>query len=356
VNDNKYLAEVILEQLGKDSPVVLASIVSMEGSTPRETGTKMVVGADGKGYGTIGGGLLEAATISESEAVIKAGRSKFIDFDLMGEDTDSEDMICGGKAVLLLDYLSARNRNINLFKKIIDFISRGENFYFVTVYTESDEEINVSGHVLLLSNGSTDGDEVLEDSDVMDLRAELHNISSTTILAVDNRKFIIDPIRRVQTLYCFGAGHVAMPVAHIASMVGFKVMVLDDREEFANIERFPDAEAINIIKDYNHAMDGLDIDRDSFIIILTRGHRFDREVLEQAIRTGAGYIGMISSKKKRDSVYKALISAGTATAEELERVHSPIGLAIGGETPEEIAVSIVAELIFERGKKANEVR
>ncbi|MBN2076607.1 MAG: XdhC family protein [Dehalococcoidales bacterium] len=356
MNDNKYLAGMILKQLVAGSPVVMASIVSMEGSTPRETGTKMVVGVDGKGYGTVGGGLLEATTISESVAVITTGRSKFIDFDLSGEDTASEDMICGGKTVLLLDYLSIGDKNISLFENMIDSISKGENFYFVTVYTETGEVINISGHVLLFSDGRTAGDKVLEDSDIMNLRAELHNISSTTILTADERKFIIDPIRRVQTLHCFGAGHVAVPTAHIASMIGFKVIVYDDREEFANAERFPDAEEISIVKDYDHAMDGLDIDNDSFIIILTRGHRYDREVLEQAIRTDAGYIGMISSKKKRDSVYKALISAGITTAEELERVHSPIGLAIRGETPEEIAVSIVAELIFERGKKADEIR
>jgi len=356
VNDNKYLAEIILEHLSAGPPVVLVSIVSMEGSTPRETGTKMVICSDGKGYGTIGGGLLEATVITESKAAITAEHSKFIDFNLRGEDTDSEDMICGGKAVLLLDYLSNSESNINIFENMIDFISEGENFYFVTVYTESDDQISISGHSLLLPDGRTEGSEVLEESDIMIIRSELHNISSTTVLAVNDRKFIIDPIRRIQTLYCFGAGHVAVPAAHIASMVGFKVMVFDDREEFANAERFPDASEITVIEDYIHALDGLNIDRDSFIIILTRGHRYDREILEQAVRTDAGYIGMISSKKKRDSVYKALISAGIATTEELKRVHSPIGLAIGGETSEEIAVSIVAELIFERGKNADESR
>jgi xanthine dehydrogenase accessory factor len=356
MNDNRQLAEVILEQLIAGSPVVMASIVSLEGSTPRETGTKMVVGSDGKSYGTVGGGLLEATTISKSGDVITTGRSRFIEFDLMGEDTESEDMICGGKAVILLDYFSIEDRNLSLIENMIDFISRGENFYFVTVYTEFAEEINISGHVLLFSDGRTAGDKVLEGPDIMNLRAELHNISSTTILSVDKRKFIVDPIRRIQTLYCFGAGHVAAPTARIASMVGFRVVVVDDREEFANIDRFPDAAEIKIIEDYTHALDGLEIDRDSFIIILTRGHRYDREVLEQAIRTDAGYIGMISSKKKRDSVYKTLISAGTVTAEELDRVHSPIGLAIGGNTPEEIAVSIVAELIFERGKQADGVK
>ena len=356
MNDNKHLVEVIYKQLSTGSPVVLASIVGMEGTIPRKTGTKMVVKADGNIYGTIGGGLYEAAAISESEAVITAGRSKFIKFDLMGEDSSSEDMICGGKAVVLLDYLSAGDGNIDLFKNMVNFISKGEDFYFVTIYTESGQEINISGHVLIFSDGRTAGDEVLEDSDIINLRAELHNVSSTPILTIDERKFIIDPIRKVQTLYCFGAGHVAVPTAHIASLVGFKVIVFDDREEFANTGRFPDVEEIGIVKDYDHALDGLKIDRDSFIIILTRGHRYDRKVLEQAIRTDARYIGMISSKKKRDSVYKTLISTGITTAEELERVHSPIGLTIGGETPEEIAVSIVAELIFERGKKTDELR
>jgi xanthine dehydrogenase accessory factor len=351
MDDNKYLAGVVTEQLDTNYPVVLASIVSMEGSTPRESGTKMVIGADGTCYGTVGGGLLEASVISESASVYNEKRPKFIDFDLTGSDVSSEDMICGGKMIFLLDYIPPDEGNRELFRQMNDFISKGENFYFITGFTESGEKVEITGHTLLFSDGRTSGDRLLEEADIADIRQELHNISSTTILTVSNRRFIIDPIRKIKTLYCFGAGHVAVPTAHIASMVGFKVVVVDDREEFANAERFPDADEVCVINDYNNALEGMKIDKDSFIIILTRGHSYDREVLEQAIQTSAGYIGMISSRNKRDSVYKALISAGAATAEELERVHSPIGLAIGGETPEEIAVSIVAELIYEREKK-----
>jgi xanthine dehydrogenase accessory factor len=134
-------------------------------------------------------------------------------------------------------------------------------------------------------------------------------------------------------------------------MVGFRVVVLDDRSEFASAARFPDAFSIRVIKDFEHAFEDLDIDSDSFIVILTRGHQFDRIVLEQALQTKASYIGMISSSRKKQAIYSALVSKGI-TEEELARVHAPIGIAVGAQSPEEIAVSIVAELIsVNHGKK-----
>ena len=151
-------------------------------------------------------------------------------------------------------------------------------------------------------------------------------------------------------MFLFGAGHVAVPTAHIAALVGFRVVVIDDRPEFANAERFPSASRIVVTDDFNQALKGLDIDRDSFIVIVTRGHQFDREVLEQSLKTSAGYIGMISSRKKKEAIFQALIARGF-NKERLEEVHSPIGIPIGGETPEEIAVSIVAELIQERSRQ-----
>jgi len=132
--------------------------------------------------------------------------------------------------------------------------------------------------------------------------------------------------------------------------VGFRVVVVDDRAEFANAERFPDAGNVRVIDDFNHVLKDFDIDADSYIIIVTREHLYDRVVLEQALKTDAGYIGMIASRRKRNAIYQALL-ASDVKEEELARVHSPIGLDIGGETPEEIAVSIVAELIQERARQ-----
>jgi xanthine dehydrogenase accessory factor len=126
-------------------------------------------------------------------------------------------------------------------------------------------------------------------------------------------------------------------------------VVLDDRTEFASSDRFPGAYSVRVIEDFNQALHNLEIDADSYLVIITRGHQFDREVLAQALKSKAGYIGMISSSRKRDTIYAALKEAGV-TQSELVKVHSPIGIPIGGETPEEIAVSIVGELIAERNK------
>ena len=351
MNENMYISGIIYEQIEAGSPIVLVSIVSVTGSTPRESGTKMVVDVHGKSHGTVGGSLLEATAIIESRKVLAEQQSKFRDFDFTSSDTASDDMICGGKAVLLFNFIPPTEGNRELFRQMYDSISSGKNSYFLTTFTEPDNTINITGHCLLYADGTVSGDNLLAEPDILVLKKELLNISSTKILPFGGKKIIIDPVGKLKTLYCFGAGHVARPTAHIAAMVGFQVAVLDDREEFANEKRFPEASNIYVIDDFRRALQSLSIDSDSFIIILTRGHKYDQIVLEQALETSACYIGMISSRRKRNAVFKALITEGKATSEDLERVHSPIGITIGGETPEEIAVSIVAELIFEREKQ-----
>ncbi len=126
--------------------------------------------------------------------------------------------------------------------------------------------------------------------------------------------------------------------------------MLDDREEFANRERFKEADEIKPLVFFENSFEDLDINQDSYIVIVTRGHVHDRTVLEQALRTNAGYIGMIGSKRKRNAIYKALLNQGLGPG-DTDRVHSPIGLEIGAETPQEIAVSIIAELIAVRAGK-----
>ncbi len=130
-------------------------------------------------------------------------------------------------------------------------------------------------------------------------------------------------------------------------MTGFRTVVLDDRAEFANRERFPGADRIVLLDAWDRALEGQDAGPEGFLVIMTRGHAFDRDVLRQALRTTASYIGMISSRRKRDAIFAALREEGF-TEEDLKRVYAPIGLPIGAETPEEIAVSIAAELIRHR--------
>jgi xanthine dehydrogenase accessory factor len=164
------------------------------------------------------------------------------------------------------------------------------------------------------------------------------------MLTVDGTLFMLHPIQSGETVYIFGAGHVSQQLARLTKMVGFHTIVLDDRKEFANRRRFRDADDIVELDTFDHAFDGLTMGSQSYIVIVTRGHTHDKTVLGQALKTGATYIGMIGSRKKRNIIYQKLLGENFTQA-DIDRVHSPIGLAIGAETPEEIAVSIIAELI-----------
>jgi xanthine dehydrogenase accessory factor len=141
-----------------------------------------------------------------------------------------------------------------------------------------------------------------------------------------------------------GAGHVSLATAQVARLAGFRVQVVDDRAEFAHPDRFPHAESVAAVDDFENALAGRDLGPDDYVVIVTRGHRHDREVLAQALKTKAGYIGMIGSSRKRRAIYEALLAEGF-TQNDLDRVYSPIGLSIGAQTPEEIGISIVAQLV-----------
>ncbi len=153
----------------------------------------------------------------------------------------------------------------------------------------------------------------------------------------------IEPIKPLPMLLIFGGGHISFSLARIGKMVDFRVVVIDDRPEFANAERFPEADE-TIAEDMTSVMQRLDINSSSYIVIVTRGHQNDTQVLEWAVATPAAYVGMIGSKRKIQTIFSYLKTKGI-TQEQLDRVHSPIGLPIGAETPEEIAVSIMAEII-----------
>lgn len=156
-------------------------------------------------------------------------------------------------------------------------------------------------------------------------------------------KVYIEPIIPTPILYIFGGGHISFSLVRIGKMLGFRLVVIDDRTEYANSERFPEADKI-IADDYPKAFNQISADGFSFLVIVTRAHVHDQTVLEWAITTDAKYIGMIGSRRKIKTIYDNLIAKGIKE-DILKRVHAPIGLDIKAETPEEIAVSIVAEII-----------
>jgi xanthine dehydrogenase accessory factor len=162
----------------------------------------------------------------------------------------------------------------------------------------------------------------------------------------------LEPLASPPTLLVFGGGHISLTLARIGKMVDFRVVVIDDRPEFANPGRFPEADE-TIAGEMDPVLSSLSTGPDSYIVIVTRGHQHDARVLEWAAATDAAYVGMIGSRRKIATIYAHLREKGI-TQEQLDRVHAPIGLAIGAETPEEIAVAVVAELIQVRHNRQEE--
>ena len=156
-------------------------------------------------------------------------------------------------------------------------------------------------------------------------------------------EIFIEPITSAPALFVFGGGHIAVPLVKMAAIVGFKVTVIDERPDFASAARFPDAAEV-LASDYMSAYSRLGIDKNSYIVIVTHGHKGDEAALEGALKTPAKYIGMIGSKTKDAAVFAHLLAKGF-TQDDLNRTHAPIGISIKAQTPEEIAVSILAEMI-----------
>ncbi|MBR9987749.1 MAG: XdhC family protein [Desulfosarcina sp.] len=340
----KMIAQTACELLDKGEAFVLATIISHSGSTPRTSGSKMIVTADGRGVGTIGGGRLEAGAMSRAAELIRLGQSARMSFDLSHDTVDSTDMICGGQAEVLLDCVSPTAMNRTVFDRWRRMLDERQKGALLTAFSQSENQVGATAHCLAATAGGIVGDLTLPDIDREKALAMAADASAVQTLVFDGALVVIEPTQRVCTAYLFGAGHVARATAAMAAAVGFRVSVADDREEYANRKRFREASEIRVLESFGNAFLGLVVGKDDFIVILTRGHLHDKTVLAQALRTGAGYIGMIGSRRKRDAIYRALFKEGFSQG-DVDRVHSPIGLPIGAETPEEIAVSIVAEMI-----------
>ncbi|MFZ7125636.1 MAG: XdhC family aldehyde oxidoreductase maturation factor [Desulfobacterales bacterium] len=346
----KTIADIVCEQLAGTGELVLATIINRDGSTPRTAGTQMVVTRDARGHGTIGGGLLEAKVIEKSVEVLEDGDPCFLSFDLTSDHIAAMDMICGGSAEILLTPISPTPENLTLFDTWRRLTTTREEGFLLTAIYGGMNRIGKIERGLVGRNGAILGDLSLSIADLHALTLEKRQSSAMQVVAMGETTVIVEPSLKPKTALFFGAGHVAQPTASLAAGVGFRVVVLDDRPEFANGERFPEAHSVRVLADFDGAFEGLEVDEDAFIVILTRGHLHDKTVLAGALKTEARYIGMIGSRRKRDQIFGLLLKEGF-THEDLKRVFCPIGIDIQAETPEEIAVSIVAELIQERARE-----
>jgi xanthine dehydrogenase accessory factor len=335
------------DMLAEGRAFVLATIISHEGSTPRTSGTRMLITKEQEIVGTIGGGLLELETMQAAAQMDEQAPARILDFDLANQDAANLGMICGGVARVLLDYIEPGDDHQALFTAWREELFQGREAMLISRVTGYPKRIRRIDHALLHHDNSLQGPLELSAGLREALSDRITRAAHVQVLELDGSLVVADPGHIAPTLYIFGAGHVARPTAHLAAMVGFDVVVLDDRSEFAAAAHFPEAAAVHTISGFDTAFEGLAVNTDTYIVIVTRGHLHDRTVLAQALKTPAAYIGMIGSRRKRDAIYVRLLKEGY-TAADIARVHSPIGLSIGADTPEEIAVSIVGELIAVR--------
>jgi xanthine dehydrogenase accessory factor len=255
-----------------------------------------------------------------------------------------------------------------ILKEALGRIDRGETIALVTVVeTKGSTPREIGAKMLVNKNGlvaGTIGGGITEAKVIKEVKQALKEGKGKLLTyrltkeqaALDEgaicggeMKVFIDILQPKEEVLIFGAGHIAVCVSKLAKTVGFKVTIIDDRKEFANQDRFPEADEI-IAEDTEKALTHLNITPSTYIIVLTRGHLKDGEVLGSVIKSSAAYIGMIGSQKKNATVFQRLIKKGI-DQEELDKVHTPIGIDINAQTPEEIAVSIMAEIIQVRRKK-----
>jgi len=350
--ENLYLE--IVQALERKERVVLATLIHRIGSAPRAVGAKYLVKEDGTSFGTIGGGRVEAEVWQEAKQVMERGEGSVLHFQLTAEQLAEGGLICGGDIDIFLEPLD--QEFLDIYRGVLKIKQEGGSAILATLISLDHSSVKGQGLKILLRPS---GDKVgtLLDSELLERRVlsegeYLFKEKKLRVLVVNlgNQKaeILLEPIISEPTVYIFGAGHVSQQLSPLAKRVHFRVVVIDDRAMFANRERFADADEI-IVSEFENCFDRLSIDESSYVVIVTRGHLYDGLVLEQAVQTSARYIGMIGSKKKIQTLYQDLIGKGMSK-ESLDRVYAPIGLEINSETPEEIAVSIVAELIKVRGQ------
>jgi xanthine dehydrogenase accessory factor len=349
----------ILNELKQGREVILATIVRQKGSAPRTQGTQFLVRRDGTFLGSIGGGRLEADVLAAVPQVFQERKNRLLPFRLKGEEVAQTEMICGGEVDVYLELFSHRNpTHLDLWSHIQEACQAGDPAVLATLIEDgllADRE--ESKFLFRPDNGSAQ-EALIFPFWLVSIREQLQETAQGghPQLKISNvegkdRTIYFEPLLVPSYLYIFGAGHISLYVCTLAKLVGFQVAVFDDRSDFASQDRFPEADEI-VAQPFEKILHDHPIQPQGFIVIVTRGHLHDHLVLKTVLGKACRYVGMIGSRHKRAVVFKALREEGFSE-ELLGSIHSPIGLDINAETPEEIAVSIVAELIQVRGQGRN---
>ena len=280
---------------------------------------------------------------------LKACRSTICrPFALSLQQASDEGMTCGGQAEVLVEPLDGTSpATRDFWGETLALLRRAGRGCLVTAILEEGAGVAVE-HFLVVDGTCT---AVSVAGRTLPTEILTSAVSVPTLVERGAVRYFLDPLTPQITVVVFGGGHIAVCLVPLCHGLGFRIVVVDDRADFASRDRFPHADELLVVPSFENALQDLHLDAGHYVVIVTRGHGGDQATLRQALRRRPGYIGMIGSRRKRGLIFEALAREGVG-ADDLARVVCPIGLPIGAETPEEIALSIAAELVATRVARA----
>ena len=346
--------------LERDERLVMATVVRTKGSTPQKPGAKLLVRNDGSGVGTLGGGCVEGDIwFAASELMKRGGEAQHREYEL-NEDLAAQDgLVCGGSMFFLIDPVYRPDDYLDFAREIDAAYAGGPSVAMASLIKPSAGRTrSVGAKLFIREDGSTAGTlgELALDRAAVKRARDLMAMGRNEYVTTDEgAEYFIEAYTTPPQLVICGGGHVSRALASHAKPLGFRLFITDDREEFANMERFPEADGV-IAKKPEDALGELPINPNTFIVVATRGHRFDNVALAAAADTPARYVGLMGSRRKTILIYEDLVRMGI-DEDRLRAIRSPIGLDIHARTPEEIAVSIIGEiLMFRLGGTGREMK
>lgn len=312
----------------------------------------MLVREDGSAVGTLGGGCVEGDIWFAAKTLLREGGPAIVRDYILNEDLAAQDgLVCGGTMYFLIDPVHSGSEQFNTFTSSIVKAYEGGRPVAVASLTAvpRGSDLSVGAKLLIREDGQTVG--TLGDS-AIDAEAgkrarKLMAMGKYEYVSLESgAEFFLEAYTTPPRLVIAGGGHVGRSLATAGKFAGFKVSVIDDRPEFSSRERFPDVDEVRT-QDFVAALNEMPINPNTFIVIATRGHRYDDVALEAAAKTRASYVALLGSRRKTILIYESLLERGIP-ADRIREIRAPSGLDIGARTPEEIAISLVAEMLMFR--------
>jgi len=340
-----------VNRLEKGESVVVATVIRTKGSTPQKPGAKLLVRQDGTGAGTLGGGCVEGDIwFAAKQLMQQGGEAEYREYELNEELAAEDGLVCGGTMYFLIDPVYTPEDYLP-YAREIDFAYKGEGAVALATVIKSgnDGKSRIGDKLFIRENGKTEGT-------LGNLETDKGAIEKAKILMIHGRneyvmtasgaEYFIEAYTTPPQLVICGGGHVSRALASLAKPLEFRLFITDDREEFANEDRFPEADII-VSEKPEDALPNLPINPNTFIVVATRGHRYDNTALLAAAKTPARYVGLMGSKRKTILIYEDLMRSDLSL-DRIREIRSPIGLDIKARTPEEIAISIMSEMLMFR--------